>query len=455
MRLPNLLATPRGRLIAFFLLYVAEGIPSGFTGTAIATQMRRQGLEPSVIGAFIGALYLPWAFKWAFGPLVDVISVDRWGRRRVWILGTQLLMSVGLLAAMPIDWRAQLALFTAVLFAINVLAAIQDVAIDALAVDVLQRDEAGLANGLMFGGQYLGLGLGGAGVLFLTSAFGFQTAFLAVALSISLIAVLVAVPMREPLRAPRLFAAGSRARALALEMARFARDAGRAFVGSRAAFFAIFFALLPMGAYALAVALQSTLSVELGLDDDAVATLTLFCTILSAAFCMLGGWLSDRFGRRRTLALFIVGTTLPTIALAIAMQRFGWILPIAPDAPGRPIPSEELVSFFRWMALAYAAFQGLMYGVGTAIFMDVTTRRVAATQFTAYMAMSNLVYSYSAVWQGHAVERWGYPITLALDCAVGLVGLVFLALMGNVARAERGEFVTLVASVASVVSRGD
>ena len=43
MRLPNLLVTRRGRLAAFFLLYVTEGVPLGFAATAVATQLRRQG----------------------------------------------------------------------------------------------------------------------------------------------------------------------------------------------------------------------------------------------------------------------------------------------------------------------------------------------------------------------------------------------------------------------------
>ncbi len=79
MHLPNLLATRRRRLLAFFLLYVTEGIPSGFATVAVATTMRRQGLEPAAIGAFVGALYLPWALKWVMGPFVDVLSSDRWG----------------------------------------------------------------------------------------------------------------------------------------------------------------------------------------------------------------------------------------------------------------------------------------------------------------------------------------------------------------------------------------
>ena len=152
MRLPNLLATRRGRLAAFFLLYLTEGIPSGFTGTAIATQMRRQGLDPALIGTFIGALYLPWAIKWAFGPFVDVLSSERWGRRRLWIVGTQAMMAITLLVAMGVDFKTQLPLFTGIIIVLNLFAATQDVAIDALAVNVLHRDERGLANGLMFGG---------------------------------------------------------------------------------------------------------------------------------------------------------------------------------------------------------------------------------------------------------------------------------------------------------------
>jgi PAT family beta-lactamase induction signal transducer AmpG len=143
MRLPTPLATRRGRLAAFFLLYVTEGIPSGFSGTAIATYMRRQGLDPAAIGAFIGALYLPWALKWVMGPIVDVISSDRWGRRRLWILITQSMMAITLLIAMPIDVQRHLGLFTALIVIHNVFAATQDVNRSAPCKDMLVNDTDG------------------------------------------------------------------------------------------------------------------------------------------------------------------------------------------------------------------------------------------------------------------------------------------------------------------------
>jgi len=67
-----------------------------------------------------------------------------------------------------------------------------------------------------------------------------------------------------------------------------------------------------------------------------------------------------------------------------------------------------------------------MYGTRSAIFMDVTNPKVAATQFTAYMAMMNLAIAIAASWQGLAVEAWGYPITLLVDAITGLLCLALL-----------------------------
>src|SRR5258705_941667 len=137
-------------MATFFFLYVTEGIPLGFTATAIATQMRRQGLGPVAIGAFVGSLYLPWAFKWIAGPFVDTFSSDRFGRRRLWILMMQIGMMATLLVAMPVNIVTELGLFTFIILCHNAFGATQDVAIDSLAVYVLPEQERALANCFMF-----------------------------------------------------------------------------------------------------------------------------------------------------------------------------------------------------------------------------------------------------------------------------------------------------------------
>ena len=428
MRLPDLLSTRNGRLAAFFLLYVTEGIPLGFTATAIAAQMRRGGLGPAEIGVFVGSLYLPWAFKWAVGPFVDTFSSERFGRRRTWIFLMQVGMMATLLLAMGIDFVGQLSLFTAIIFLHNAFAATMDVAIDALAVSVLPDDERGTANGFMFAGASIGQAIGGSGVLFLTAVMPFQSTYVFTAATILAITLFVVLPLRETARAP-LSESARAARNVGRELAVFVRDAWRAFTGSRAALVGVLFAVLPAGAYALSLALQSNLGVELGLSDSEVAELQLYATVIFAPACILGGWLSDRFGRRSTLALFIFLTVVPTLWLAWTMWQAGWIMPVDMKMANRPTPSRLLIVTFWTTTIVYNIFQGLYYGIRSALYMDITTPAVAATQFTAYMALMNLCTSYTAAWQGFAVERIGYPATLVVDSIAGLIGLALLPLM--------------------------
>jgi PAT family beta-lactamase induction signal transducer AmpG len=426
----NLLGTRWGRLAAFFFLYVTEGIPIGFNATAIATQMRRQGVGPAEIGAFVGSLYLPWAWKWLIGPVVDVLYSDRLGRRRAWIVGAQILMTAALMAAMPVNFSAEIRLFTLIIILHNIFGATQDVAIDALACGTLQEKERGLANGLMFGGAYMGQAVGGSGVLFLVDrGVPFNMTFVFVGASILMVTVFVSLALREPRTEGRPPVEGSRLRAVAARTGTYLRQAFKAFFGSRPAYVGLLFALLPAGAYSLSLALQSNLAVELGLSDSRVGLLALVSTVISALGCVVGGFLSDRFGRKRMLALYLVGTAIPTAVMAWIMIRYQWIMPVDPRMPGRPVPPAGLVSWFWAVNIVYSVFQGLMYGTRTALFMDVCTPAVAATQFTAYMAVLNLVIWYSSLWQGHAIEKWGYPATLFIDAGAGLLCLLFLPLM--------------------------
>jgi MFS transporter, PAT family, beta-lactamase induction signal transducer AmpG len=432
MQMPNLLATRVGRLTAFFFLYVTEGIPLGFGATAVAAQLRRQDVGPAEIGAFVGSFYLPWAFKWAFGPIIDVFTSERLGRRRGWILGTQIMMITTLLASMSLNLPAQLGVFTLVLLVHNSFGAMQDVAIDALAVNTLHEDERGLANGVMFGGAALGSAVGGAGVLFLIPAIGLKGGFVFVAACIALVTVFIVLPLREAATP----AADRRAAGLASalrEMKHFSVEAFRSFLGTRGAFAGLFFALLPAGAMSLGLALQSNLAVEVGMDDDTVAWLSLWTQVIGAACMVFGGMLSDHWGRRRTLFVYTALMSLPVLYLMGVLTEQQWIMPVSPTDAVRRVATPALVTAVWVATLLYAVAQGLMYGTRSAIFMDVTNPAVAATQFTAYMAMMNLALAYSATWQGIAIEALGYPKTLLIDAVTGVLCLAVLPFIKPVA----------------------
>jgi PAT family beta-lactamase induction signal transducer AmpG len=388
------------------------------------------GVGPAEIGAFVAAFYLPWAFKWAFGPLVDVFRSRRFGHRRAWIIGTQLVMAATVLALLWVPLPASLALFTAVLFVHNTVAAVQDVAIDALAVNTLAEGERGLANGLMFAGASLGQALGGAGVLAVIGVAGFGSGIVLVAASILAVTAFVVLPMKEALVEPAI---GRGWRAAAAEMRSFAEQSFRSFLGSRAAYAGVFFALLPAGAMSLSLALQTNLAVELGMSDDEVALQSLWSTILSGVAMVVGGMISDRLGKRPTLAVYIALMSLPVLYLMWVLQQAGYVMPRAPGGPAQP----ELIRHLWIAVLTFSVAMGLMYGTRSAIFMDITNPRVAATQFTAYMAMMNLAIAFAATWQGIAVEAFGYPLTLLIDAVAGVLCLAFLPALKR--RADAGD----------------
>ncbi|MBT9554456.1 MAG: MFS transporter [Myxococcales bacterium] len=447
------MATPRGRLTAFFCLYLTEGIPYGFTITAMSTYMRRMGLGPAEITSFVAALMLPWAFKWAIAPIVDAVAPRRFGRRRAWIIAMQLGMMLTLGLAVPIDFVEQLGLFTSLILMHNVFGATQDVAIDALACEVLEEKERGLASGLMFGAAYIGITIGGSGSLFLSDylkqsysdSVALKASFLMVIAILLVLHVAVAWRIKEEAPPPRpsspeLDAVLGRnvtpIQTISRAMKTFLRETWRSFTSSRGAIVAVFFALLPAGALSLNYAAGNSLAVELGFKDSELALMGMFGGLLSATACILGGRLSDVIGRRKIILVCYLTTSILTVVMALELQGHGWILPLSAEQIGSKVGVESLLAFYWTLNLVFAIPQGLAFGVKSAIFMDVTSKAVAATQFTAYMALSNFATSYSAKWTGSAVESWGYPKAMMFDAVLGVLCLLCLPFLGKVAEKD-------------------
>jgi PAT family beta-lactamase induction signal transducer AmpG len=361
---------------------------------------------------------------------VDLVRIQRFGPRRFWIVTAQTLMTLMLLTVMWIQPAANLKLLTMLIMIHNVFAAMQDIAIDALAVQVLPEHERGTASGFMFGASYLGQAVGGSGAIFVAGKFGFAAAIPFVCATIVAILLLVSIRLHEPPlpgEAPgnepntrRSFAA--LLGVLGRRIAKYLLDVVRGFsLSGRGPAAGVVFALLPPGAVALGLALGSTMQVDLGMDENQIARLTLATTVLSAIGCVVGGWISDRLGHRRMLALWVASTTVPALWLA---SRFT-------SAEGM---TGVTLQAFTIASCAYAVAGGLIYGTSTAVFMGLTSPVVAATQFSAYMALMNFVYSYSATWQGSFAEHAGYAATLRRDAALAFVALLVLPLLTPASR---------------------
>jgi PAT family beta-lactamase induction signal transducer AmpG len=139
------------RLATLCLLYIAQGLPWGFTATTIPSYLGQRGLEAAAIGGALAMTTLPYSFKWIWGPLIDAFPIPRIGRRRPWIVFAQLMMAATILAMIAIpDLTGDIQALAWMIFLHTIFNSMQDVAVDALAVDLLQDDERGRVNGMMY-----------------------------------------------------------------------------------------------------------------------------------------------------------------------------------------------------------------------------------------------------------------------------------------------------------------
>ena len=135
------------RTASVSLLSFSSGLPLGLVWIAIPDWMRSVGVDIRIVGLFTLA-QAPWTFKMVWAPLMDRYAPPWLGRRRGWALVTQIALSVLILMLAGVGHRPETPWVVAALaLAIAFVSASQDIAIDAYAVEVLEKQEQGAVVG--------------------------------------------------------------------------------------------------------------------------------------------------------------------------------------------------------------------------------------------------------------------------------------------------------------------
>ena len=181
------------RVVTLCLMYFAQGLPWGFASITFAAYLVDNGTPVEDIAILFATVALPWTFKWIWGPVVDAVFIEKYGPRRQWVLFAQVGMALTLGSLIFVDdLNEQVELVTRVLFVHNIFASLQDVATDALAVEILQPDEVAKVNGFMFAAKRGGIIIGGAGLGVLVSYIGISGVILA---QLALLMLIIWVPL--------------------------------------------------------------------------------------------------------------------------------------------------------------------------------------------------------------------------------------------------------------------
>jgi PAT family beta-lactamase induction signal transducer AmpG len=168
------------------VLYFAEGFPLGMFYDVFPVHFRQQGVDLRDIG-FLSLLGLAWTLKFLWAP-----AIDHYRHHRRWMFAVDLAMGATLLALAvqngfgPPTWMA-IALFT-------LFSATNDAAIDGYSIELLDREELGLANGIRIGMYRVGM-LSAGFILILSDLIHWSGAYLVAA---GLLAALAVVCLRAP-----------------------------------------------------------------------------------------------------------------------------------------------------------------------------------------------------------------------------------------------------------------
>ena len=193
MPLPAFTTSRRVRFGALMALYVGQGLPQGLLVVALPAYLAEQGASAEAVGGVVAAALLPFTLKVVAGPVMDRYAFPPMGRRRPWILGAGLCLLAALAALAQIDDPvANLGAVMAAAAAVNTFVSLVDVAVDGLAVEVLELDEQPRANALMWGSAVLGVAASAVGLGRALSAGGLGVAAPALAAAM---ACVLAVPL--------------------------------------------------------------------------------------------------------------------------------------------------------------------------------------------------------------------------------------------------------------------
>ncbi len=384
------------RLSAVSLLSFSSGLPLGLILTAIPFWMQQEGIDIKSIG-LVTLAQAPYTFKFLWSPLMDRFAPRR-GRKRTWIAIGQVLLALSVAALALATRQPTVAAITFLSLLISFSSSTQDIAIDAYTVEVLRKEEQGLAVGARVALYRAAMYVSGAIIVTLGPKIGWAPVFVALGvLFLALLPVTALAPEPEvsPTPPPSLRAA------VWEPFVSFFRH-------PRALEIASFLFLYKLSNN-VAEALVRPFLGQLGFDpiDVGVATgtVSLFAT-LGGTF--LGGVLSSTWG---------VGRALWVFGIVQALAHGGYAV-VAQVGLNRPI-------MYAAMTLETGAI-GLGTGAFNVLLLRLTQRRFSATQYALFSSIFALGRTVAGPPAGVLIDALGWRDFFLLTIPMAIPGLLML-----------------------------
>lgn len=382
------------RLGVMLPLGFASGLPLALTAGTLQAWLTVEGVDLKTIGIFT-LVGLPYTLKFLWAPLMDRFVPPWLGRRRGWMLLTQVGVVLGLVLMALTDAQAQPRQLAAFALLVAFLSASLDIVFDAYRTETLEPHERGLGAAVWVNGYRLALLAAGAGALMLADLVGWQITYLAMALAMlaGTVTILVSPEPTVSAEPPQ-----SLAEAVGAPLKEF-------FLRGQALAFIAVIVLYKLGD-AFASSLQTAFLIggmnfsatEVGLAKGVGILATL-------AGAVLGGLVMTRAGLLQSLLAF---------GALQAFSNLGFVvLAVAGKSPA--------------LLMSAVIVENVTGGMGTAAFvalvMSLCDPRYTATQFALLSSLEALGRVFAGRPSADLVQAVGWAQFFALTFVIALPGL--------------------------------
>ena len=406
------------RVVAIFFLGFSSGLPLLLVFSTLSLWLTDEGISKTVIGIF-ALVRTPYTFKFLWAPLIDRLPFPlltaRLGRRRAWVVATQVALMAAILALAMTTPSLTPGLTAVLAVLVAFCSASQDIVIDAYRIEILAEEEQGAGAAMVVSGYRVGMLMAGAGAISLADVLSWHAVYsiMAAMVVVGLVTILLSPEPKEPEGGAHEgdeMSDDDGARfgwlqgAVVAPFSDFMRRDGWVFI-------LLFIMLYKLGDAYLGV-MANPFYVEMGFTKNEIAAVSkvfgLGATIMGG---LIGGVLVYRYGIRASL--LIAGVLMAASNLVFAVQAM----------VGHSVP----------MLMITIAVENLTGGMGTTAFVaylsSLCNMAYTATQYallSSFMAFARDVLSASSGWLADHVDWVTFFVVTTFAALPGLVLLVWM-----------------------------
>ena len=376
-----------------------SGVPLLLTITLLQAWLTDEGIAKSTIGLF-ALVGLPYSLKFLWAPIFDRYVVNALGRRRGWLLLSQIALIIAIIGLGMTN--PSLSAFNVAILALLVafFSASQDIVIDAFRRESLLDEEQTLGASAYVLGYRIGALAAGAGGLILADYLSYQLVYMLMA-TIMLIGVMATIIADEPIQEDE---PKSLKDAIINPFTEFFNRKGY-----NSAILILLFILLYKVGDTMAHSLSTNFYLDIGFTKTQIGTVVkVFGLVATLIGAFLGGLISLRIGLYKSLIIFGIFQAVATLGFSV-LAAFG-----------------NYISLLMIVISLENLAAGMGYTAYLAFMANMTNKEFTATQFALMTALMSIPRTFFSGSSGYLVEMMDWQIYFIFCSLIAFPALIIL-----------------------------